>query len=170
MIAAGLTFTLAVDDARHLWPSTRGQTARDSMETARRQYTTAAVRQRLHQRAFRERVLAAYRQQCAFCRFRHAELLDAAHIVPDADEGEPVVANGLALCKLHHAAFDRYFLGVRPDYVVQVRHDLLDETDGPTLVHGIQALHGTRIAVPRRPAQQPDQHFLEIRYETFRRA
>lgn len=166
----GLTFTIAVDDARHVWPDARGRTARDGVETARQQYTTAAVRQRLHQRAFRERVLDAYRHQCAFCRFRHEELLDAAHIVPDADEGAPVVTNGLALCKLHHAAFDRYFLGVRPDYIVQVREDLLDETDGPTLVHGIQALHGTRIAAPRRPTQQPDQHFLEIRYEIFRRA
>lgn len=167
---AGLTFTVAVDDARHVWPSERGHAARGGMDSARQRYTTAAVRQRLHQRAFRERVLAAYRRQCAFCRFRHAELLDAAHIVPDADEGEPVVTNGLALCKLHHAAFDRHFLGVRPDYIVQVRADLLDETDGPTLVHGIQELHGTRIAVPRQPTQRPDQHSLEIRYETFRRA
>ncbi len=116
----------------------RARDARDGMETARRRYTTATVRQRLHQCAFRERVLAAYRQQCAFCRFRHAELLDAAHMLPDTDEGEPVVANGLALCKLHHAAFDRYFLGVRPDYIVQVRDDLLGETNCPTLVHGIQ--------------------------------
>ena len=167
---SGLTFTIAVDDVRHMWPSARARAAHDGMETARRQYTTAAVRQRLHQRAFRERVLHAYRHQCAFCRFRHAELLDAAHIVPDADEGEPVVPNGLALCKLHHAAFDRFFLGVRPDYVVQVRPDLLDEKDGPTLVHGIQALHGTRIAVPKRSTHRPDQRFLEIRYENFRRA
>ena len=89
---------------------------------------------------------------------------------PSGPEGEPTVANGLALCKLHHAAFDRYFLGVRPDYVVQVRPDLLRETDGPTLVHGIQALHGSRITVPRKPGFQPDRHFLEIRYENFRRA
>ena len=130
----------------------RARDARDGMETARRRYTTATVRQRLHQCAFRERVLAAYRQQCAFCRFRHAELLDAAHMLPDTDEGEPVVANGLALCKLHHAAFDRYFLGVRPDYIVQVRDDLLGETDGPTLVHGIQALHGNA----HRRAQETD--------------
>ena len=168
----GLTFTIAVDDRRHVWPSAPGQRSamRDDSDSARRQYATAAVRQRLHQRTFRERVLDAYRRQCAFCRFRHAELLDAAHIVPDADEGEPVVANGLALCKLHHAAFDRYFLGVRPDYVVQVRPDLLAEEDGPTLVHGIQALHGTRISVPRNPTLRPDQHFLEIRYQTFRHA
>jgi len=39
---------------------------------------------------------------------RRQELLDAAHITPDSDaEGEPVVSNGVALCKLHHAAFDR---------------------------------------------------------------
>ena len=168
----GLTFTIAVDDTRHLWPAAGGQTAavRDDLAGGRRQYVTAAVRQRLHQRAFRERVLDAYRQQCAFCRFRHAELLDAAHIVPDAGEGEPVVPNGLALCKLHHAAFDRYFLGVRPDYVLQVRPDLLEEEDGPTLVHGIQSLHGARIALPRRPASRPDRNFLEQRYDLFLRA
>ena len=166
----GLTFTIAVDDARHVWPAARGAVARDDMASARRQYNTAAVRRRLHQRAFRERVLDAYRHQCAFCRFRHEELLDAAHIVADADEGEPVVTNGLALCKLHHAAFDRYFLGIRPDYVVQVRRDLLDERDGPTLVHGIQALHGTLISLPKRLTQQPDRQSLEVRYEAFKRA
>ena len=40
----------------------------------------------------------------ALCRLRHQELLDAAHITPDGDaEGEPVISNGVALCKLHHA-------------------------------------------------------------------
>ena len=167
----GLTFTVAVDEERHRWPVARpGSAVHDDAEGPRRRYATAAVRQRLHQRAFRERVLTAYRNECAFCRFRHAELLDAAHIVPDTEAGEPVVPNGLALCKLHHAAFDRNFLGVRPDYVVQVRRDLLDEEDGPTLVHGIQALHGARIRVPRSSVLQPDRQFLEIRYRTFRSA
>ena len=168
----GLTFTIAVDDARHIWSATgmEGTAVRDDLESGRRQYVTAAVRQRLHQRAFRERVLDAYRHQCAFCRFRHAELLDAAHIVPDADGGEPTVRNGLALCRLHHAAFDRYFVGVTPGYVVEVRPDLLREKDGPTLVHGIQALHGARIAMPRKAGDRPDRHSLERRYDTFRRA
>ena len=165
----GLTFTVAVDDARHIW-SEPVSGVHDDRESGRREYVTAAVRQRLHQRVFRERVLDAYRHQCAFCRFRHAELLDAAHIVADAEGGEPTVRNGLALCRLHHAAFDRYFVGVTPDSVVQVRPDLLREEDGPTLVHGIQALHGARIAMPRRAGDRPDRHYLERRYETFRRA
>ena len=168
----GLTFTIAVDDVRNIWPSAGEQPAavHDDMGESRRQYVTAAVRQRLHQRAFRERVLDAYREQCAFCRFRHAELLDAAHIEPDADGGEPVVSNGLALCRLHHAAFDRYFLGVRPDYVLQVRPDLLEEEDGPTLIHGIQSLHGARIALPRRVGLRPDPQLLEKRYDIFLQA
>jgi putative restriction endonuclease len=46
----------------------------------RRQYAQATVCRRLHQPVFRERVLLAYSLQCALCRLRHPELLDAAHI------------------------------------------------------------------------------------------
>ena len=87
----------------------------------RRAYITTTVRQRLHQRGFRERVLHAYREQCALCRLRHTELLDAAHIITDREEeGTPQVSNGLSLCKLHHAAFDRFLLGITPDYTIPV--------------------------------------------------
>lgn len=168
---AQLFFSVAVDDATHVGLSVDqqadGLVSEDSM--ARRAYITAAVRQRLHQRAFRERVLDAYRHQCSFCRLRHEELLDAAHIIGDTEPmGEPVVRNGLSLCKLHHAAFDSNFVGLRPDYVLEVRRDIRRERDGPTLVHAIQALHGTSITLPRQLAQQPSRELLEIRYEQFR--
>jgi putative restriction endonuclease len=166
-----LTFSVAVDDAAY--SSIRPVTAHDELQedaaSARRAYVTAAVRVRLHQRAFRERVLQAYQRQCAFCRLRHEELLDAAHIVPDADPaGEPLVRNGIALCTLHHAAFDRYFVGLRPDYVLEVRQDILEEHDGPTLIHALQALHGSRIIVPRRTDLQPARDLVEVRYRRFR--
>jgi putative restriction endonuclease len=113
-------------------------------------------------------VLAAYRHQCALCRLKHDELLDAAHIIPDAEpEGEPVISNGLALCRLHHTAFDRFFIGVRPDYTVHVRPDLLEEEDGPTLEHAIQGLHGVRISLPRRRVDLPSVVLLAHRYERF---
>ena len=167
-----LAFSIAVDDSSHIHQRDSMQSfpeLSDNSEKARRSYVTAAVRVRLHQRIFRERVLEAYRRQCAFCRLRHDELLDAAHIVPDKDpEGEPVIRNGLALCNLHHAAFDKFFLGLRPDYVIEVRHDLLQEHDGPTLVHAIQALHGSRMILPARSAHRPDPTLVEMRYERFR--
>lgn len=169
---ASLAFSVAVDDVGHIalfsgLVAAPARVAEDSTDI-RRAYVTAAVRVRLHQRAFRERVLEAYQHQCAFCRFRHVELLDAAHIVPDSHpEGEPVVRNGLALCTLHHAAFDRAFLGLRPDYVIEVRPDILDERDGPTLRYAIQQLHGSRIALPRAVSLRPDPELLKVRYEQF---
>jgi putative restriction endonuclease len=137
----------------------------------KRSYAAAQARVRLHQRSFRERVLHAYRRQCAFCQLRHDELLEAAHIVPDSDPlGEPSVSNGLALCALHHSAFDRQFIGLRPDCVIQVRPDILEEHDGPTLAHAIQGLHGNRILVPRAASDRPNQIFLEQRYDRFQQA
>ena len=141
------------------------------VEDAKRAYAQRVVLQRLHQAGFRERVLAAYRRCCALCRLHHSPLLDAAHIIADGQpRGEPVVSNGLSLCKLHHAAFDANIIGVRPDRVVEVRRDILNETDGPMLLHGLQAVHGTRIWTPRSPGLQPSSDRLEERYEEFRRA
>lgn len=169
-----LTFSVAVDDAQHLGLSDNTALqlgVREEADAARRSYITAAVRVRLHQRAFRERVLEAYRRQCAFCRLRHEELLDAAHIIPDAEPGgEPVVQNGLSLCTLHHAAFDRYFIGLRPDFTIEVREDLRRERDGPTLLHAIQGLHDSQIVLPRRTEYRPARDLLEVRYRRFRQA
>ena len=82
----------------------------------KKSYAVTEVQRRIHQGAFQERVIRAYRHQCAFCTLGYRELLDAAHIIPDSElRGEPVVSNGMSLCRLHHAAFDRLFLGVHPD-------------------------------------------------------
>jgi len=163
---AHLTFTVAVDDAR-----LAGEVLPEWGDEVRRSYVARVTLQRLHQHSFRERVLRAYREQCAVCRLRHAELLEAAHILPDRHPlGEPTVPNGLALCKLHHAAFDRHILGVRPDLVIQIRRDILEEVDGPMLLHGLQQMHGSRLHVPRPEELRPRREFLEERYELFRKA
>jgi putative restriction endonuclease len=165
---ATLTFTVAVDDKHNILFSNPDAVA-DGGAEFRRKYITSTVRVRLHQRTFRARVLAAYRQQCSLCQLRHTELLDAAHIIPDADEaGEPVVSNGLALCNLHHAAFDRNILGIRPDYVVEIRTDILDEIDGPMLKHGLQEMHGRKIRIPRQSVHWPNPEALAERYDRFR--
>jgi putative restriction endonuclease len=135
-----------------------------------RRYAKVLVDRRLHQRAFRDRVLLAYSSQCALCRLRHVPLLDAAHIKRDSDGGEPVVTNGLAMCVLHHRAFDADVLAVRPDYKVEVRSDVLAEIDGPTLQYALQGLHGDLITLPRRRIEHPDPILLEERYERFRSA
>ncbi|MBZ0114472.1 MAG: HNH endonuclease [Thermoanaerobaculia bacterium] len=160
-----LTFTVAAHHDRQM---TEGAWTAASTQVAERRYATVEVRQRLHQQGFRERVLGAYKDSCAMCRLKHRELLDAAHIIADTDPlGEPVVPNGLALCKLHHAAFDRHIVAVDPDYRIIIRADILEEVDGPMLKHGLQELHGHRIQAPKRADWKPSRDFLAMRMEAF---
>lgn len=137
----------------------------------RRQYVTVQATRRLHQSRFRVQVLRAYEERCAVCRLPRAELLDAAHIVPDREEtGAPVVPNGLALCRLHHGVFDTDLMGIRPDGVIELSKVLLETQDGPTLEHAVKAFHQQRLHLPRHREDQPARRFLEERYERFRQA
>jgi putative restriction endonuclease len=133
-----------------------------------RSYAERLTTMRLHQPIFRAQVIRAYGVQCAMCQLRHAQLLDAAHIIPDTQvRGQPVVPNGLSLCKIHHAAYDQNIIGVRPDLVIDVKQRVLEEVDGPMLLHGIQEMAGRRIVVPRSARERPDPGRLEERYEEF---
>lgn len=164
-----LTFSMQVDDmSASIEAGTFVDNDIPDDPAIRRAYVTRSFRQRLHQVAFRQRVIQAYRERCALCRLGHQQLLDAAHITPDRDEeGEPLVSNGLALCKLHHAAFDNFFFAIRPDYVIEVRPSILAESDGPMLVVGLQEIHGRSIGLPIRTVDRPDVARLERRYGDF---
>lgn len=110
----------------------------------------------------------AYSHTCVLCRLQHASLLDAAHIISDSSPGgDPVVNNGLCLCKIHHAAYDQSFLGISPDYRVHVRSDILSESDGPMLLHGLQETHGQSIVLPTRKEDYPDRERLDRRFSEF---
>lgn len=136
----------------------------------KQEYATREVKQRMYQQTFRELVLDAYRNHCAICSLRHRELLDAAHIIPDAEGGKPLVINGLSLCKIHHSAFDQNIIGINPDYQIEVRRDVLEEIDGPMLRYGIQEMHGNRIILPHSSGKRPDRELLALRFEKFRKA
>jgi len=156
-------FAVAVDQGLQL--------SHMALDPARRAYVARLVQERLHQPVFRSRVLRAYESTCAMCRLRHAELLDAAHILPDGHPlGDPVVPNGLALCKIHHSAFDLNILGVRPDLLIEVKPKILAEIDGPMLRYGLQAMQGVSLTIPRTRTSQPDRERLDERYQQFRAA
>ncbi|WP_232284689.1 HNH endonuclease [Rhodococcus sp. R1101] len=134
-----------------------------------RRYVLAETKRRLHQPVFRATVMRAYETRCAVCALGHSELLDAAHIVPDSHEaGIAAVTNGLALCKIHHAAYDVNILGITPDLVVEIRKDLLDEIGGPMLEHGLKERHGESLMiVPAAPSERPNRKLLILSYERF---
>jgi putative restriction endonuclease len=159
---AARQFIIALDDSVRFMPKPAEWTE------DQRRYAERMVRQRLHQPEFRGRVIRAYATRCTVCSLRHGELLDAAHIVADADErGLPVVTNGLSLCKIHHGAYDAQLLGISPDYRVHIDRDLLVEVDGPMLKHGLQAMHGKTLELPGRRSDWPDRDRLAARFERF---
>jgi len=133
-----------------------------------RRYADRVVQARLHQKSFRMRVLHAYRARCAICTLAHPELLDAAHITPDGlEDSTASVTNGLSLCKIHHAAYDRQVVGIDGDYRVHVREDVLAEVDGPMLRYGLQEMDGRTLVVPRQVSERPDPDRLERRFLVF---
>lgn len=141
------------------------------IETVFREYLVRETKVRVHQPFFRQVVLRAYEGRCAVCNFGHRELLDAAHIIPDADGGEPRVTNGLSLCKIHHSAYDRRFIGIDGNYVVHVKPALLDETDGPMLEHGLKRMNGCRLmALPRQKTERPDREALVTTFDLFQQS
>ncbi len=155
-------FLLALDESLRFLPDPAHLTA------DQRRYADRVVKQRVHQPEFRSRVLNAYAKKCAVCQLQKVPLLDAAHITPDsASEGLPVVTNGLALCKIHHAAYDENILGFSPDYVVHVNPKVLVEVDGPMLKYGLQEMNRRRLWLPNRHADQPDQDRLAKRFAEF---
>lgn len=158
-----MEFTVAADDIRILSTS---QVDDVTGEKERRKYITREVKHRIHQSGFRARIMRAYKETCAFCRLKHANLLDAAHIVPDSENGSNEVQNGMALCKIHHAAFDQHVLGVDPDYKIHVRDDILKEIDGPMLKHGLQELNDQSLFLPNGDSK-PKRNYLEYRYQKF---
>ncbi|HEY5196420.1 MAG TPA: HNH endonuclease [Solirubrobacteraceae bacterium] len=136
-----------------------------------RRYATREALVRLHQQRFRTLVLRAYGGRCAICALREASLLQAAHILEDRDpRGTATVVNGIAMCAIHHLAYDRNVMGIDPGGVVHIAERLLREIDGPMLRNGLQGFHGAKMLRPRRTAEHPDPERLEVRYEAFRAA
>lgn len=88
--------------------------------TATRRKAIQSVVRTLRDASFRGRVLTAYSHRCAICGLQ-LELVDAAHIVPVAEPSSTdETCNGLALCALHHRAYDKAFLAIANDYSVCV--------------------------------------------------
>jgi putative restriction endonuclease len=81
-----------------------------------RQTIVRTITQRIRKGGFKNRVLTAYGFRCAFCSVQ-LKLIDAAHIVPVAHEGSTdETANGLALCPLHHRAYDNALITINGKY------------------------------------------------------
>jgi len=119
-----------------------------------------ATQRRVRSSAFSKRVKSAYDFRCAICgnsRESPAGTVDieAAHIYPKRENGRDLVQNGLALCRLHHWAFDAGWLTVSDEYRVLV-------ADRPDLegYEEFSRLEDERLTLPTDDEQRPHAKFL----------
>lgn len=91
-----------------------------------RQSIARTVTQKIRQAGFKRRVLTAYSNQCAFCSIQ-LKLIDAAHIVPVAQpDSTDFTSNGIALCSLHHRAYDNSLITINENYETLINEDNLN--------------------------------------------
>lgn len=121
--------------------------------------TSAAVRPRRDPR-FRELVLIAYERRCAACAWSafidgSPIGLEAAHVQWRTLGGPDEVANGLALCSLHHLALDRGAIGVDAERRFVVSPRLHEDSSTPMSLRAVagKALPDPQIGFPRVGAE-----------------
>ena len=51
------------------------------------------------------------------------------------------------------------------DYDVRINRELMDEIDGPMLLHGLQEMDGRPLALPKRRADYPSKERLAERFD-----
>ena len=111
---------------------------------------------------FRLEVLRAYERRCSICGY-DARLgdslfgLEAAHIKWHAYGGADTVPNGLALCSLHHVAFDRGAIGLDDELRVRISQDVVG---GDEVSRFLVDFNGAQLKEPQDKSLNPAPEFL----------
>jgi putative restriction endonuclease len=111
---------------------------------------------------FRSLVLEAYGRQCAVCGFdvRMNEVslaVEAAHIKWHQRGGPPLVTNGVAMCAVHHAIFDRGAISITLDHRVIVATGV---SRSESAKMWLWRFDGQGLQLPPRKNMFPDVHFV----------
>lgn len=138
------------------------ETEIDDLPASRRKVMATTLRL-LRDRRFGEKVLTAYAHRCALCGVQ-LRLLDAAHILPVAHpESNDKVTNGVALCSLHHRAYDMTLVTFDENYAVLISQDAAgrlaaDGRDGG--LPAFQAALAPSLLLPQVQANHPSPHMI----------
>ena len=153
------TQTETPTDSEPTQPSTKTAQTSEMPSVAEREEVTVTRKQRDSQ--FRDKVYSVYDHRCAICGARRASSdgsyeIEAAHIMAVGHGGPDIVQNGIALCQLHHWAFDTSWLAVSDNYTVIV-------ADQPEVAgyDDFAPLEGTELILPEKTRYHPHKEYLE---------
>ena len=130
-----------------------------------RRFAVMSARRALRRVDFRDRVLAAYSHGCAMCGVQ-LDLLDGAHILPAVHPGSTDgTDNGVALCALHHRAFDRGLVTFTiPEFRIHLNEHMRDALQEQGRAGGFKAFErnlNRLLAVPRAERDRPSGRFVD---------
>lgn len=119
-------------------------------------------------RAFRKAVVAAYDGKCAICGGGVSlpdgrTEIEAAHVIPRGSAGADDVRNGLALCRLHHWAFDNLLIGITPSRAVVCSSAVTAVPHNAVLF----AISGVSLRTPTNPSLALDDYALSWAYARY---
>ena len=136
----------------------------DQLTTGPRRIVMTSTQRALRDIDFRRRVLCAYEHRCAMCNIQ-LNLLEGAHILPVVHpESTDDTSNGVALCVLHHRAFDKSYVTFDSSREVHVNQRVIDELRSESLDGGLEDFqHALRtcIRVPPDRRDWPAIEFVE---------
>jgi putative restriction endonuclease len=127
-------------------------------ESAERYGVPSLIRPRLGQGGFRVVVTDAYRRKCAMTGESTLPVLEAAHIVPYAEQGPHDTQNGLLLRSDFHKLFDLGMVTITPEYRVHVSGKIKEEWFNGKAYY---RLHGQELVnLPAAHADRPNPEYL----------
>jgi len=104
----------------------------------KRKIILAQIAKRFRENDFKKRVLGAYQNRCSVCGIQ-LNLIDAAHIIPVAvDTSTDETRNGIALCKLHHSAYDRNLISFDERYKIELSTSEVARLTAQNLIGGLK--------------------------------
>ena len=122
-------------------------------------YAESVTKHRLGQGAFRIAVTDAYQRRCAITGEKTLPVLEAAHIIPFADNGPHLVNNGILLKSDFHTLFDDGYITLTKDYRIEVSHRLHDDYGNGKDYY---KYHGQKMLIlPDQMIQRPDPQCIE---------
>jgi putative restriction endonuclease len=126
---------------------------------------------RVRDRAFAGLVTEAYDGCCAVCGTRRETPdgrteVEAAHVYPRRVDGADDVRNGLALCRLHHWAFDAHWFAVDDDHRILVAERGADAPERAGAAE-FEALAGDRLQLPDEERLRPHPLYLRAHRELY---
>jgi putative restriction endonuclease len=135
------------------------------IQNVARKTTVVSVSKKLRDVSFRKRVLTAYNFHCAICGIQ-LKLVEAAHIIPvNHDNGTDETRNGLALCALHHKAYDQALITIAEVYSVQISRSRVSELQNQKLSDGLAKFSQDLrplILLPPAVSDRPHAEYIRI--------